>query len=109
VPEGGDVYLLKSIVHDWDDERALTILRVCRRAMSGSARLVLVERDFPEHIDDPVAALPAIMGDLHMMVVLGGRERTPREYAALLERAGLRMIRHEPIGSEFAVFEAVPV
>jgi hypothetical protein len=109
VPVGADLYMLKSIAHDWDDERALNILRVCRRAMTETSKLVLVERDLPEHIDDPSAALPTVMSDLQMMVVLGGRERTPREYAQVLEAAGLRMTRKIPLGSDFAAFEAVPI
>ena len=109
VPAGEDVYLLKSIVHDWDDEPATHILQVCRKAMKATSRVVLVERDLPERIDDPAAALPTVMSDLHMMVVLGGRERTPSEYAQLLASAGLRLTARIPMGSDFAAFEAVPV
>ncbi len=108
-PKGGDVYLLKSIVHDWDEERAREILRTCSAAMGPTSRLVLVERDLPERIDDPDAALPIVMSDLQMMVVLGGRERTEREYEDLLASADLRLDRKVSLGSDFAAFEAVPV
>jgi hypothetical protein len=108
VPTGGDVYLLKSIVHDWDEERARGILQSCRAAMSATSRLVLVERDLPEQIDDPDAALPTVMSDLQMMVVLGGRERTTTEYEQLLASTGLRLNRKVSMSSEFAAFEAVP-
>lgn len=109
VPGGGDVYLLKSIVHDWEEERAREILRVCRSAMSPRSKLVLVERELPERIDDPEAALPTVMMDLQMMIVLGGRERTHGEYAELLASAGLRLDRETSLGTGFAAFEAVPV
>src|SRR5690242_11034509 len=70
VPQAGDLYLLKSIVHDWDDERAAAILTRCRAAMAEPARLVLIERHMPDQVtaDD----LGTVMSDLHMMVVLGG-------------------------------------
>jgi ubiquinone/menaquinone biosynthesis C-methylase UbiE len=107
IPSRGDVYLLKSIVHDWDDERALAILQTCRRAMNAQARLVILERELAGRIEDPSEALPSVMSDLNMMVVLGGKERTPDEYRELLARAGLRMTRLIPNESEFAAIEAV--
>ena len=107
VPSGGDVYLLKSIVHDWSDEKAVAILQACRRAMSAEARLVILERELAGRIEDPSEALPTLMSDLNMMVVLGGKERTPDEYRDLLVRAGLRMTRVVPTESGFAAIEAV--
>ena len=107
VPSGGDLYMLKSIVHDWDDERALAILQTCRRAMSAQARLVLLERKLPERIENPDDALLTVMGDVHMMVVLGGKERTTDEYRELLAQAGLSMTREIPTSSGFAAVEAV--
>ena len=108
VPESGDLYLLKSIVHDWDDERATAILVSCRRAMKGSARLVLLERFLPERIESPDLALGTVMSDLHMMVLLGGRERTTAEYASLLDAAGLNMTRPVILNSDFYTIEARP-
>jgi hypothetical protein len=107
VPSGGDLYMLKSIVHDWDDERALAILQTCRRAMSAQARLVLLERKLPERIENPDDALLTVMGDVHMMVVLGGKERTTDEYRELLAQAGLSMTGEIPTSSGFAAVEAV--
>jgi hypothetical protein len=107
VPSGGDLYLLKSIVHDWDDERALAVLQSCRRAMNVEARLILLERKLPERIQNPDDAWLAVMGDMHMMVVLGGKERTTNEYRELLARAGLTMTREIPTKSDFAAIEAV--
>jgi SAM-dependent methyltransferase len=106
-PPDADLYLLKSIVHDWDDERAVAILRTCRGAMRPGARLVLIERRLPERIDRPDEAFNAVMTDLQMMVVLGGRERTVSEYRGLLARAGLRMTRAIQTESEFDALESV--
>jgi orsellinic acid C2-O-methyltransferase len=108
VPAGGDLYMLKSIIHDWDDESAVQILSTCRRAMDLEARLVLVERFMPERIDSPDEYLGTVMSDLHMMVVLGGRERTTPEYGALLTAAGLRLTREVAMSSDFYAVEARP-
>ncbi len=99
VPAGGDAYLLKSILHDWQDEPAIEILRTCRRAAgtTGTAPLV-IERQF---------ALPATkLSDLNMLVGPGGRERAAEEYAALLAAAGYELIGETPTVAEVSVFEA---
>jgi hypothetical protein len=74
--------------------------------MGQDARLVLLERTLPERIDDSAGTLATVMSDLHMMVVLGGRERTPAEYGELLSSAGLRMTRHVAFDAEFGAIEA---
>ena len=107
VPTGADLYMLKSIVHDWDDERALAILQSCVRAMHSKSRLVLLERKLPERVENPDEAFTTVMGDVHMMVVLGGKERTANEYRELLAQAGLSMMREVPIESDITAFEAV--
>ena len=106
VPTGGDLYLLKWIIHDWSDDEALVILANCRQSMSSTARLVLLDRSLPQHVDDSPASLDATMADLHMRVVLGGRERTSDEYRDLLTRAGLRLTRVVPTASNLAIYEA---
>lgn len=105
VPAGGDVYLLKSVIHDWPDEQAGTILRNCRNAMPPAGRLLLVERIVPAG-DDPHPSKPM---DLAMLVLLGGRERTPDEYGTLLAGAGFRVTRVVPTTSPSSVIEAVPI
>jgi SAM-dependent methyltransferase len=85
VPPGGDAYVLKSVLHDWEDAEALAILRVCRRALAPGATLLVIERDLGAPNADPDAKL----NDLNMLVVPGGRERTRGEYGALLVQAGL--------------------
>ena len=103
VPEGGDAYALKDVVHDWDDERASAILANCARAMGRQARLLLIERGLPPRNVQG----PGKMVDVVMLAMTGGRERTEPEYADLLSRAGLRLARVVPTGSESMVLEAV--
>ncbi|MGI5230672.1 methyltransferase [Actinoallomurus sp. CA-142502] len=105
VPEGGDVYLLSRILHDWDDEHCLKILANCRRAMPEAARLVIVERPIPT---DGTPSL-AIAWDVHMAVNnLGGRERTDEEYRRLLRAAGFDLVDIRPLTLDMAVLTAVP-
>jgi len=108
IPASADLYLLKSIVHDWDDEHATAILSACRQAMKPSARLVLVERFLPDRVESRGLELATVMSDLHMMVVLGGRERTTAEYASLLGASGLRLTRTVMLDSDFYAIEAAP-
>jgi len=98
VPEGGDAYLLKSVLHDWEDEQAIEILRACRRAARAGTALLVIERPF---------ALPATkLSDLNMLVNTGGRERTAEEYAALLAAAGYELVGETPTAAGVSVFEA---
>jgi SAM-dependent methyltransferase len=104
LPEGGDVYILKEVVHDWGDERAVAILRSCRRAIAGGGRLLVIERIVPPGNVPFVGELV----DLTMLVLTGGRERTEAEYRALLDAAGFSLARvvATPVGTD--VIEAVP-
>ncbi|MEU5042128.1 methyltransferase [Streptomyces griseorubiginosus] len=85
VPGGGDLYVLSRVLHDWDDERCLTILRRCARAMAPGSELLLIERLLPT---DARLSL-AVAWDLHMLCNVGGRERTEDHYRRLLDEAGL--------------------
>jgi hypothetical protein len=105
VPEGGDAYLLKSIVHDWEDEESSAILRVVRAAMPEGATLLVVERDLGAPNEDA----PAKFSDLNMLVGPGGRERTQDEYASLFESTGFRLIGVTPTARTHAVFEGQAV
>ena len=96
VPTGGDAYILRNIIHDWEDDQAVAILTSCRRAMADGARLLLVERYIA---DDPREALPVLHADLEMLVNVGGRERTTDEYATLLARSGLRLAQDHLSGA----------
>lgn len=104
VPSGGDAYIMKSIIHDWDDNASVAILRNCRAAMSPGGRVLLVERIVPGPDEPDYSKLL----DLEMLVIPGGKERTGDEYAALLARAGLKLTRVVAIGPGPSVIEAVP-
>ncbi len=104
VPAGGDAYTLKSIIHDYDDERAAAILLVCRRGMARDATLLLIERIVGPPNQDPRTKF----SDLNMLVAPAGRERTLHEWDALLTRAGLRLASATPSASGLAVIEAAP-
>jgi SAM-dependent methyltransferase len=106
VPEGGDLYLLKQVIHDWDDEHSMRVLTTCRKAMAPGARIVLIERLLPAKMTDDPKHLGLAMLDLEMMIRLGGRERTLDEYHRLLERAGFRFLGMIP-GDRFNLIEAV--
>ena len=106
VPSGGDVYLLKQVIHDWDDERAVRILTNCHAVMVPATRIVLIERLLPPRMLADPKHLGLAMLDLEMMVRLGGRERTLNEYRGLLEEAGFLFQRMVP-GDRFNLIEAV--
>jgi predicted O-methyltransferase YrrM len=108
VPPGADAYLLKSVLHDWRDDRARSILAVCLRAMSPNARLLVVERVVPERLDGSPAHRDLARSDLHMRVALGSGERTKAELGGLLESAGFRPLRWIPLGDTFHAIEAAP-
>lgn len=104
VPEGGDAYVLKSIIHDWEDEEAIAILRACRAAMGPEAVVLLIER----HLGGPNENPAAKLSDLNMLVMPGGRERSDEEYAALFEQAGMRSASTTVAATGHAVIEASP-
>ena len=100
---GADAYVMKHIIHDWDDERALTILKNIREAMKPGARVLVVEAVVPEG-DAPHYSK---ILDLEMLAAPGGVERTADEYAELFRQAGLRLTRIIPTRSPFSIVEAV--
>lgn len=104
-PTGGDLYLLKSILHDWPDDACETIVRNIHRAAAPDSRLLVVEMTLP---DGPAGAAPSPVPlmDMNMLVMLGGRERTASEFAALLARCGYRVERVVPTPGPFSVIEA---
>jgi O-methyltransferase domain/Dimerisation domain len=104
VPGGGDAYVLKLIIHDWDDERAVAILKNCRGAMPEHGRLLLVENVIPPG-NDPHRGK---MTDIEMMVTLGGRERSEPEYRALFTEAGFTLTKIVPTQSALSIIEATP-
>jgi hypothetical protein len=109
VPAGGDLYLLKSVIHDWDDERAATILRHVRRVIPERGRLLIVEPVLPTTVDSSV---PAVMylSDLNMLVNVGGRERTRDDFQDLCRSAGFTFTSDTPLPppNAFSLIEAAP-
>jgi hypothetical protein len=103
VPAGADAYLLSRILHDWDDDTCVRILRTCADAMTAHSRLLVVETVLPGG-DEPH---PGKMLDLIMLTLTSGRERTAEEYRRLLARVGLRTERLVPTDSAVTIIEAV--
>jgi hypothetical protein len=104
IPSGADAYLLKSVIHDWDDERAVAILRTCRAAISGDGKLLLAELVLkPGNEPDR-----AKMSDLNMMVMNGGRERTADDFGRLFTAAGFLLSAVTPMSGPFSVIEGIP-
>ena len=105
VPQGCRAYMMKSVIHDWNNEDAHRILVNCREATPNNGALLLIEWDLPED-NAPSRGKSA---DLVMMVLAGGKERTIEEYRALLADAGFGLRAVVSTGTEFNVIEALPV
>lgn len=102
VTAGGDAYVLKSVLHNWNDAESTAILRNCRAAMAEGGRVLVVERVIPPGNEPAEAKL----FDVNMLVVLGGRERTEAEYRHVLAAAGLRMTQIIATSSPLSIVEA---
>ena len=109
VPGEADAYLLKSVLHDWDDDHAVEILRNCRRAMAPHARLFVIERIAPEHFCDSPHDQGIARSDLNMLVGTGGCERTETQYRELLDAAKLRITHLLALGDPYRVIESAPI
>lgn len=111
VPPGADIYVLKAILHNWDDERAKRILRNCAAAMPSGSRLLVIENAAPERPTGPGAtegaALRPALRDLEMLVLLGGRDRTVSEHAELIRGAGFTEVRVLAGSTRPALLEAI--
>jgi SAM-dependent methyltransferase len=105
VPTGADAIIMKSIIHDWNDELSLKILRNCRRALPENGRLLLVERMMPEFPGVSDGDREQAMSDLNMLRGPGGLERTEKKYGRLLHDAGFQQLATNPAGV-FCVIEA---
>jgi hypothetical protein len=103
VPKGADAYIMKHIIHDWDDERATKILRNINAAMKENGKVLIVEVVVPEGNEPHQSKLV----DLEMLVSPGGVERTANEYRELLAQAGLRLTRIIQTKSPFSIIEGV--
>jgi hypothetical protein len=105
IPENADVYVMKAIIHDWDDRTSIEILRACRRAMSPTAVLVAIER-----VIGPPNEIPeGKFSDLNMMVQYGALERTRQEFYGLLKSGGFEMTEVVPTRSPLSIIVAHPI
>jgi hypothetical protein len=105
IPSGSDAIILKSVIHDWNDERSCIILRNCRQALPRDGTLLLVERLMPESPGVSNEDRANAMSDLNMLRGPGGRERTENEYHRLLTESGFRPTTLHPAG-RFNVIES---
>ena len=105
VPEGGDAYILKYIIHNWDDEKAIAILKQCHKVIPDNGKLLVAEKVIPPG-NQPFTGK---FFDLHMLTVTSGRARTEAEYRALLGKAGFKLTRIFPTQEEVSIMEGIPV
>jgi len=101
--------MLKSVIHDWDDERAATILRHVRAVIPDHGRLLIIERVLPDRVEGTSQSM-MYLGDLNMLVNMGGRERTRVDFEQLCQRTGFQLDTVTPLAvpDAFSVLEAVP-
>jgi O-methyltransferase len=105
VPAGGDAYIMKWIIHDWENQKAITILKNCRKHMQPNNRLLIVDCVVPDN-DAPDFSKTF---DLNMMVMTGGKERTGAEFAELLQASGFKLLRAIPTDFPTSIVEAEPI
>lgn len=106
IPEGADLHVMRGVIHDWNDERAATILRNSRRALRANGRLLLIDRIMPERVQASAAHQGVTIADVSMLVSTGGCERTEAEFRVLLQQAGFSLVRAVPSAP---LIEAVPL
>jgi hypothetical protein len=102
VPAGGDAYIMKYILHDWNDEQCVKILENCRAAMNEKGRVLVVDNVIPPGNDPNWGKLLDIQ-----MLIIGGRERTKKEFATMFAQAGLKMTRVVPTKCPLSIVEGV--
>jgi hypothetical protein len=105
VPRGGDAYILKHVIHDWDDERAGAILRNCHAAMGAGGKLLIAEGVYPPRIDQSLDSRGAAANDVNMLVNTGGRQRSEDEFRALYDAAGFELTKIVPTPARLCVIE----
>lgn len=109
VPSGADAYIIKHVIHDWNDDRALEILRNCHRAMRPEATLLIAEGVYPSRIEQTDSCRGAAANDVNMLVSTGGRQRSEGEFHSLFEQAGFRLTRIIPTPARLSVIEGARI
>jgi hypothetical protein len=105
IPSGGDIYILKSVLHNWDDESCVSILKNCRKVMNDKSSLLVIERIIPEGNEKSEAKL----FDINMLIMTEGRERTENEYRKLFRAAGFMLTRIVRTQSPLSIVEGLPL
>jgi hypothetical protein len=105
VPAGADCYVLKGVLHDFDDARCRKVLTNCRQAMAPHGRVVIANQDLPSAVKKPH---PNLTMDIQMMALLGGRERTVAQWSALFAQCGLRLGDTHATNVGFTLVDATP-
>ncbi len=108
MPAGADAYLLKHVIHDWNDEQATSILRNVRGAMKASGRLLIAEGVYPAHMEASLECRGAAANDVNMLVSTGGRQRSEEEFRALYRAAGFELTKIVPTVARLALIEGAP-
>ncbi len=108
LPAGADACLIKHVIHDWNDEQSVAILRNCRRGIGPKGRVLIAEGVYPPRIDTSPESCGAAANDVNMLVATGGRQRSEAEFRALYAAAGLELARIIPTQTGVCVIEGVP-
>jgi hypothetical protein len=108
VPAGADAYLLKHVIHDWNDERAAAILKNVRAVVPSDGKLLIVEGVYPPRIDQSLESRGAAANDVNMLVCAGGRQRSEQEFRALYAASGFELTRLVPTPARVCVIEGAP-
>jgi len=107
VPKGGDAYLLKNVIHDWDDPHTTAILVTCRKALPPEGTLLVLDRVLSERAE-PGQGVDAFLLDLEMLTMAGGRERTESEFRELFDAAGFALVQRVPTTSPLSIIVGRP-
>ena len=107
VPAGADALMIKQVVHDWDDDKAVALLSRCRASMRPDGKVLIVERVMPERVQPGAPTEPFLL-DLEMLLGPGGRERTRGEFESVLTAARLRLVAIHATTAPVSVIEAEP-
>ncbi len=105
VPGGADCYVIKGVLHDFNDDQCVTILSNCRKAVHANGRVLIANQDLPSPIDDPH---PNLTMDIQMMTVLNGRERSEADWSELFRRSGLKIVDSYQTDVLFTLIDGVP-
>jgi SAM-dependent methyltransferase len=109
VPAGADAYIIKHVIHDWNDDRATAILRSVHRAMPPQGKLLIAEGVYPQRIDQSDLSRGAAANDVNMLVSTGGRQRSETEFRSLQNAAGFELTRIIPTPARLSLIEGVRV